>query len=36
MVPGTINGTLGALKNFFEFLIEDGQMTRQPINSRRH
>jgi site-specific recombinase XerD len=36
LAPGTINGTVAVLSNLFEFLIEDGQMTRQPVHRHRH
>jgi len=34
--PSTINTSLSALNAFFDFLLEDGRMQRQPIIRRRH
>jgi site-specific recombinase XerD len=34
--PSTINTSLGTLKEFFDFLREDGRMQVQPVIGRRH
>jgi integrase/recombinase XerD len=34
--PSTINTSLSALKEFFDFLREDGRMQAQPVIGRRH
>ena len=34
--PATVNNTLSLLKEFFDFLREDGQMHFQPVIRRRH
>jgi integrase/recombinase XerD len=36
LAPSTINNILNALHRFFAFLQEQGQLTHQPINRRRH
>jgi site-specific recombinase XerD len=36
LAPSTINTILNALQRFFAFLQEQGQLTHQPINRRRH
>jgi len=34
--PSTINNTISILKDFFEHLIENDQMNRQPVSCHRH
>jgi len=36
LAPNTINTTLSLLKEFFDFLLEEGELPRQPIRRRRH
>jgi len=36
LAPGTLSGTLSILKDFFAWLIEQGQMLSQPIKRYRH
>lgn len=36
LAPSTINGTLSLIKEFFDFLREEGEMLVQPVIRRRH
>jgi len=36
LAPGTINGTLSVVSRLFAFLIEEGLMSRQPVQPHRH
>jgi site-specific recombinase XerD len=36
LAPSTINGTLSWIKEFFDFLREEGEMLVQPVIRRRH
>ena len=36
LAPSTINNNISILKHFFEFLIENEQMLRQPVSRHRH
>jgi site-specific recombinase XerD len=36
LAPNTINTTLSLLKEFFDFLLEEGELRQQPIRRRRH
>lgn len=36
LAPSTVSGTLSVLKDFFAFLIEEGQMLSQPVKRHQH